>query len=668
MTSKFRRNTDRALLNHLNDYQDIRKDVNVVQDTTTNPTILNIINPAFGDLDLNNKDILNCDDIETKTINSKIPLYNPSISFLDMASKPIVGCSSLGTNEIDGGNLLIRSQGPMIIESINDDIQINNNINFTAHDLYDIKSMSGLSISARDMQSDIAGAVSFNSDLDMKTNNIVNVGTINGAGFLTNPLTSSLNCSTNDITNAGTVNTVAIKTDTISSDSGMVNIRGDFLGNNLASIYDLFALRTNTSIINSLSKNTTLPGTSINVLSTLDLKTNNNIIGVQNIACSTINGIAPSSFVVSPLSAPLNANGYTISNVGIINTNAITTNSITSAAGMVDIRGDFLGNNLASIYDLFALRTNTAIVNSLSKNTTLPGTSISVLSTLDLKTNNNIIGVQNIETKDLKTTGTITSAIINNSGTVDITGETTLRNKLKLNAPNFLNQIEMTDNLNTVWGDAIGFISIAGAVGGAHMTMGSYGTTADENGIIVNPPNQNITLQTNTQYARLYSNGEFKVGSGVFRVGDVIQDSKLTAYGQFKQVVSGAPTVLAVPLTPNAPLQLTFNTILTPHNVQNNASSITILHAGTYRTVVSVVGIMSGDRELNIYLRKNGIVVSTVFLSRLGSRSVEASINEFNDMIIGDVIDVAIQAQDQTFNFTYYTGILQVERIRKNNL
>ena len=178
MTSKFRRNTDRALLNHLSDYQDVRKDVNVVQDTTTNPTILNIINPAFGDLDMNNKDIMNCDDIETKTINSKIPLYNPSISFLDMASKPIVGCSSLGTNEIDGGNLLIRSQGPMIIESINDDIQINNNINFTAHDLYDIKSMSGLSISARDMQSDIAGAVSFNSDLDMKTHSISNLSNI----------------------------------------------------------------------------------------------------------------------------------------------------------------------------------------------------------------------------------------------------------------------------------------------------------------------------------------------------------------------------------------------------------------------------------------------------------------------------------------------------------
>ena len=403
MTSKFRRNTDRALLNHLNDYNDVRKDVNLVQDTTTNPTILNIINPAFGDLDMNNKDIMNCDDIETKTINSKIPLYNPSISFLDMASKPIVGCSSLGTNEIDGGNLLIRSQGPMIIESINDDIQINNNINFTAHDLYDIKSMSGLSISARDMQSDIAGAVSFNSDLDMKTHSISNLSniqsaTFNGGSILTNPLSSSLNCSTNDITNAGTVNTVAIKTNTISSDIGMVNIRGDFLGDNKASIYDLFAMRTNTAIVNSLSKNTTLAGSNISVLSTLDLKTNNNIIGVNNIACTTINGITPSSFVVSPLSAPLNANGYTISNVGIINTNAITTNSVTSASGMVDIRGDFLANNLASIYDLFAMRTNTAIVNSLSKNTTLAGTDISVLSTLDLKTNNNIIGVNNIAT------------------------------------------------------------------------------------------------------------------------------------------------------------------------------------------------------------------------------------------------------------------------------
>ena len=419
MTSKFRRNTDRAFLNHLNDYQDIRKDVNVVQDTTTNPTILNIINPAFGDLDMNNKDIMNCGDTETKTINSKIPLYNPSISYLDMNSNPIFGCSSLGTNEIDGGNLLIRSQGPMIIESINDDIQINNNINFTAHDLYDIKSMSGLSISARNMQSDTAGAVSFNSDLDMKTHNISNVGTINGGSILTNPLATTFNASGNSLINVGSLTmTGGITTQDIIPESSTYDIGSDvipydFIYCNELTTTGISAFPGYTEIVinkdlqlddHSLKRITTVNtrnineavlGGGVNVLSDMKFSTKN-ITGVNNIAVSTINGITPSSFIVSPLSAPLNANGYTISNVGIINTNAITTNSITSAVGMVDIRGDYLANNLASIYDLFAMRTNTAIVNSLSKNTTLAGTDISVLSTLDLKTNNNIIGVNNI--------------------------------------------------------------------------------------------------------------------------------------------------------------------------------------------------------------------------------------------------------------------------------
>ena len=36
--------------------------------------------------------------------------------------------------------------------------------------------------------------------------------------------------------------------------------------------------------------------------------------------------------------------------------------------------------------------------------------------------------------------------------------------------------------------------------------------------------------------------------------------------------------------------------------------------------------------------------------------------------IVGDVIDLATRAQDATFNLTYYTGILQVERIRKNSV
>ena len=145
---------------------------------------------------------------------------------------------------------------------------------------------------------------------------------------------------------------------------------------------------------------------------------------------------------------------------------------------------------------------------------------------------------------------TLNSTTINNSGTLNVTGVSTFGDQIKLNAENYLNQIVMKDTKNTTWGDAIGFITIGGNTGGSHMTLGHVGTTGDENGMFVYPPNQNIILLASNpnNYVKLFgSNGEFLVNSGILRAGLITQDTSISCYAQYSQTTA---TSLAVPFNP----------------------------------------------------------------------------------------------------------------------
>lgn len=640
MTSKFRRNVDRALLNHLNDYNDVRKDVNVVQDNTTNTGIIDVINPASGSLNMNSQDIINCDNIEFKTINSKTPLYNPSIGNLDMNNNQITNISILqgvSTNPIIVYNELRSASGGITSNT------------FSSEGSMEINALESLTLSSAN------DTVYITSSLSMGNSNISNVNnisanTFNGGSIITSPLTTNLNVNLNNITNASNIDTKTINSKTPLYNPSIANL-------NMGAIYsiqncnEITANNTYTKTLQSNDAGSMVCNSNIS-MGTKDIF-NISTLTANNINTNLINSKIP---LYNPSVANLNMGTNNITGVENITSNTLNTTRIDSSIGTLYIDAG-VGVEISG-----ECKTSGLVVTNGG---TLYGL-YDVHGTFSLGNQSDILGATNIETKDLKSDGTITSTIITNSGTAEIKDELTLRNTMRMNAPTFNNQIQMTDNLNTMWGDAIGFINVRGAVGGSHMTFGSYGTTADENGIIVHPNNQNITLQTNTQYIRLYSNGEFRVGSGILRVGQIRQDTALTAYGQLKYIVLGVPGVLAVPLTPSAPLQVSFNVAISPHNTFQTVSTITIQYAGTYRVAASLNGIMSADRNMNLYLRVNGIAQTTVLITRVGNRSIEISINELTDLIVGDVVDIAVQALDATFNFEIHGGLLQVERVRKN--
>lgn len=640
MTSKFRRNVDRALLNHLNDYNDVRKDVNVVQDNTTNAGIIDVINPVSGSLNMNGQDIINCDNIEFKTINSKTPLYNPSIGNLDMNNNQITNLSTL--QGVSTNPIIVLNELRSITGGITSNIFYSEgNMDITASDILTISSANDL--------------VYITSNLSMGNASISNVNNIsansfNGGQIITSPLSTDLDVNLNNITNASNIDTKTINSKIPLYNPSIANL-------NMGAVYsiqncnEITAINTYTKTLQSNDAGSMICNSNIS-MGTKDIF-NISTLTANNIDTQTINSKTP---LYNPSIANLNMGTNNISGVGNITSNTLNTTRIDSSTGTLYIDAG------VGVEIIGECKTADLVVTSGG---TLYGL-YDVQGTFSLGNQSDILGATNIETKDLKSDGTITSTIITNSGTAEIKGETTLRNILKMNAPTFNNQIQMTDNLNTIWGDAIGFINVRGAVGGSHMTFGSYGTTADENGIIVHPNNQNITLQTNTQYVRLYSNGEFRVGSGILRVGQIRQDTALTAYGQLKYIVIGVPGVLAVPLTPSPALQVSFNVAISPHNTFQTVSTITIQYAGTYRVVASLNGIMSADRNMNLYLRVNGTNLTTVLITRVGNRSIEISINELTDLIVGDILDIAVQALDSTFNFDIYGGLLQVERIRKN--
>jgi len=627
MTTKFRRNTDRALLNHLNDYNDVRKDVDIVQDNTTNTGIIGLINPLSDDLDMNGKDILNTDNIDTKTINTTT-LTTSNIS-------PISGLINVQ------GDILFNRQG-----SIYDTNAMRTNA-FIVNNIIKNTVNPGLNTEIKIL-----------SNLDLNTNNNITgvnnieTKTINGGSILTNPLTSDLNMAGFSIYNAGGISTNILNSNADGTPI-YVNTNIDMTG---VDIVDVGRVETG----------------SIRILDQVDLNNTGSINGCTEIFCNDAyakrilkNQVANAEDIQMEKIRMLE--NINMDNNSIENINVLTTNSITSDQALITVnksidmkQQSILG--ISSIYteivevsNKIELSLTGSIVNGVSIQTneletdTLksvnPSTAdISVMNNLNMQ-QKNISDVQQLTVKQVRksTAGMIFNDIMVYDG-INMNNQKIINcNDLQMTGPIFTagNNINLNGGqLNNV--DSINIVG-DGKITGANLIE-----------------SVNIT-STGTIASTIINN------SGILRSGGIIQDTAITAYGQIKQ--DGAPLIVAVPLSPNPSLQLTFNNLLlSPHNTQTNATTITILHAGTYRVVVSLVGIMDGDRQMDLFLRKNGINISFVFLSRLGNRSIEASINELINMNIGDVISIAIQARDTAFNFAYHSGLLQVERIRKNTL
>lgn len=260
--------------------------------------------------------------------------------------------------------------------------------------------------------------------------------------------------------------------------------------------------------------------------------------------------------------------------------------------------------------------------------------------------------------------------------------------KIKLDAPSTQNQLQLTDTANTTWGDAIGFTTVRGAQGGTHSVMGHYGATADENGLIVYPPNQNITLQTGSKLVRLYgSTGELRINDGALNmtnhdiinaarvladstaitttldVGGVRQDTRLSCFGQLIRSADVTPYSVSVPNTPTAPLQLVYDTPNSTYlvGVTGSTTTLTVQTTGYYRINWTVISMPSVDKIWRFYIRKNGATLVPMYLSRTGDRSTETSTSLVEYLTAGNTIDTAVQAVDGAFTLDIRYMALNLE-------
>ena len=202
----FRRNKDKLLYRHINrDYDIARNDINDIQETVDNNSIMDIINPAHSSLDMNNNNIDNVNlinggsflvnplssDLTTNGfkiengVNDLIDIQNGSTVIQndgDIIINPLQGNLLIGsntTNSIDG-------QNTTSIENVNN-ISINNNFNM-AIGSGEFKCNSRPIINA--------GNISMTGNIDFQKNNLLNLLTlnnnilVNSENDLPNPITT----------------------------------------------------------------------------------------------------------------------------------------------------------------------------------------------------------------------------------------------------------------------------------------------------------------------------------------------------------------------------------------------------------------------------------------------------------------------------------------------
>tara|TARA_R110002153_G_scaffold83478_3_gene209869 strand:+ start:3065 stop:4924 length:1860 start_codon:yes stop_codon:yes gene_type:complete len=165
----FRRNKNKLLARHINrDYDNVRNDVDDIQDTVDNDSIMNIINPAHISLDMNNNNIDN-----VGLINGGNILVNPISNHLETNNFKIQNTGSQYINLLPFNNELVSAGDTNIISQ---SIYFRSPVN--SFDNNNVDGINNLTIS-NDINMPFG-----TGEIKMNTSNISNVGGISMSGVL----------------------------------------------------------------------------------------------------------------------------------------------------------------------------------------------------------------------------------------------------------------------------------------------------------------------------------------------------------------------------------------------------------------------------------------------------------------------------------------------------
>jgi len=301
-------------------------------------------------------------------------------------------------------------------------------------------------------------------------------------------ITGALNMQTNNIINVGTINTLALPTSTfVGIDDSQVltnkTINGSQLVNNSVSLDKMSTLTANTIIGNNTGVSATPIALSVTNVKTMLGLDNNFTIGNLNFNNNTISSVTgdiilyPNSAVVK-ITGALNMQTNNIINVGTINTLALPTSTF---VGIDDsqvltnktINGSQLVNNSVSLAKMSTLTANTIIGN----NTGVSATPIA----LTIDEVKNMIGVVS---STVTLTGDVTGSGTGSFATTIAAGSVTLAKMANFAANSIIGNntgvsatpIALTANdVRTMLGLTTGTITLTGDVTGSGVS--SFATT-----------------------------------------------------------------------------------------------------------------------------------------------------------------------------------------------
>lgn len=173
----FRRNKNKLLHRHINrDYDNVRTDVDDIQDTVDNDSIMNIINPVSVNLDMNNNNIDN-----VNLINGGGILVNPLINNLDINNNDL-----LNVEKLENLNAPVGSEAQITVSTPNgitrlEGLELEMAYGFTDYLNGDIKNLGSLAVKGIILNTAPPGpsSIEFLNDIDLKNNEIKNVGLLN---------------------------------------------------------------------------------------------------------------------------------------------------------------------------------------------------------------------------------------------------------------------------------------------------------------------------------------------------------------------------------------------------------------------------------------------------------------------------------------------------------
>lgn len=299
MTSSFRRSTVNKTLSTLQKEHDtILNEISHMEDTTDNNSIMDVINPVFKDLDMNNKNIDNANNINTLTVNNGVILTDPLSSDFDMGNHKINNLSEIKTTtsqlRIVGQRLILETT------SYATDIEVSNSINMYGRDINNVNYVKSNTTQTNNINVD---TITPHTGTDI---NITCPGTIHMNSFI------DYNGNFNDYNGGGIYNLKVVNLD--SDPTNPVTYGG---------------LRTN-KITSALGNDVNMDGKNYNNMNNIQITGLSHPTG-GNISCNntTLNNIGNLQVDISGV-----IDVYTVQNVA----------NITSYSGQVDFNNSSLVN------------------------------------------------------------------------------------------------------------------------------------------------------------------------------------------------------------------------------------------------------------------------------------------------------------------------------------